>query len=108
MEKPADETRAVARLPNLDIEILHRKRPEEGAEYMSITLRATPSFRAMDEYLNAMGGPMLAMLSPLSWMGMAQAFWQPFLPPVFRDLSLPGVASPPELKPPSESEGNRR
>ena len=36
------ETRAVAALPNLKIEVLHREAPEEGAEYLSITLRATP------------------------------------------------------------------
>lgn len=36
------ETRAVAALPNLNIEVLHRQAPEEGAEYLSITLRATP------------------------------------------------------------------
>lgn len=39
---PADETRAVARLPHLDIEIRHRKLPEEGAELLSISLRGTP------------------------------------------------------------------
>lgn len=108
MEQPADETRAVAKLPNLDIEILHRKRPEEGAEYMSITLRATPSFRAMDDYLTAMGGPMLAMLSPLSWLGMAQAFWQPFLPPALRDFTLPALNPPSVLNSPPESGGSRR
>jgi hypothetical protein len=36
------ETRAVAALPNLNIEIRHREAREEGAEYLSITLRATP------------------------------------------------------------------
>ena len=36
------ETRAVANLPNLNIEIRHREVPEEGAEYLSITMRATP------------------------------------------------------------------
>ena len=39
---PVDETRAVARLPHLEIEIRHRKVPEEGAELLSINLRATP------------------------------------------------------------------
>ena len=37
-----EETRAVAALPNLNIEIRHREDREEGAEYLSITLRATP------------------------------------------------------------------
>ena len=39
------ETRAVANLPNLNIEILHTEAPEEGAEYLSITLRGTPGPR---------------------------------------------------------------
>jgi hypothetical protein len=41
-----DDTRAVARLPNLEIEIRHRKDPEEGAEYLSLSLRATPDLDA--------------------------------------------------------------
>jgi hypothetical protein len=36
------ETRAVANLPNLNIEVLHREAPGEGAEFLSITLRGTP------------------------------------------------------------------
>ena len=46
-----DETKAVARLPNLDIELRHRRVPEEAAEYLSISLRAVPSFRAMEDHL---------------------------------------------------------
>jgi hypothetical protein len=43
---PLDETRATARLPHLDIEIAHRRAPEEGAELLRITLRAAPDFGA--------------------------------------------------------------
>ena len=41
-----DETRAVARLPHLDIEIRHRKVPEEGEELLSVTLRGKPDLDA--------------------------------------------------------------
>ena len=41
-----DETRATARLPNLDIEILHRRPWEGNEEQLVVTLRAVPSFEA--------------------------------------------------------------
>jgi len=41
-----DETRAVARLPHLDVEIRHRRVPEENAELLEISLRAVPSLDA--------------------------------------------------------------
>ena len=64
-----DETRAVASLPNLNIEIVHKEAPQEGAEYLSITLRGTPDLGA------AMG-----LLDPLALLGAA-AFnpWQAWL-----------------------------
>jgi hypothetical protein len=76
-----DETKAVAHLPNLAIEIHHRRAPEEAAEYLSISLRATPSFRAMTEHLDAHA---LQLFNPLNfWLTAfraAQEFWAPFLP----------------------------
>ncbi len=76
-----DETKAVARLPNLDIEIRHRRVPEEAAEYLSISLRATPSFRAMADHLDAHA---MQLFNPLVfWLTAfqaAQEFWAPFLP----------------------------
>lgn len=72
-----DETKATARLPGLDIELKRRVDAQEGAEYVSVTLRATPS-------LDAFAGALQPMALPLalwqSWFAMAQAFWQPFLP----------------------------
>jgi hypothetical protein len=61
------ETRAVARLPQLDIEIHHREAPEEGAEYLSITLRATPDL-----------GAAARLLDPFSLLS-ATAAWNPWL-----------------------------
>lgn len=77
-----DETKAVARLPNLDIEVHRRRVPEEAAEYLSISLRATPSFRAMANHLDAhamqLFNPMAFWLT--SWQA-AQEFWAAFLTP---------------------------
>jgi hypothetical protein len=91
-----DETKAVARLPNLDIEILHRRAPDEGAEYLSISLKATPSFRAMADHLDAHA---LQLFNPLNvWLTALQAvqeFWAPFLlPPRY-------LPAPPEDEPTS-------
>ena len=46
MQADYDDARAVAQLPNLDIEILHRRPWRGDGEMLSITLRATPSFDA--------------------------------------------------------------
>lgn len=84
-----NEAKAVARLPTLDIEIRHRRAPEEAAEYLSISLRATPSFRAMADHLDAHA---LLLFNPLNfWLTAfqaAQEFWAPFLP-VARYLPAP-------------------
>lgn len=62
-----EETRAVATLPHLDIEIHHRRAPEEGAEYLSITLRATPDL-----------GTAGRMIDPFRLLA-ATAAWNPWL-----------------------------
>jgi hypothetical protein len=89
-----DETKAVARLPNLDIEIHHRQAPEEAAEYLSISLRATPSFRAMADHLDVHA---VQLFNPLMfWLAAfqaAQEFWAPFLP-VPRFLPAPSDDKP--------------
>jgi hypothetical protein len=41
-----NETRAVARLPHLDIELHHRRSSEEGYEMLSVTLRGRPDLDA--------------------------------------------------------------
>jgi hypothetical protein len=66
-----DTTRATARLPGLDIEILHRRSP--GAEQISVHLQATPSFDAFGRFFeNA---------NPFAfWAEAARLMWLPFLP----------------------------
>ena len=75
---PTEETRAIARLPGLDIEIVHR-RPQGGSgEAIGIMLHAMPSFDALSR----------AMFQPnplLLWAEVTQAMWSAwfgaFLPP---------------------------
>ena len=77
-----DETIARAELPNLDIEIMHRRLPDEQAEYLAISLRATPSFGAVARVLEAGGPPTwpwLAMAPFAVWTRMMQAAWAPWL-----------------------------
>ncbi len=67
-----DETKATARLPNLDIEIIHSRSPAGDAERITISLQAAPSFEAFDRFLDA--------TNPfLFWMRLAQTGWTPWL-----------------------------
>ena len=65
-------TRATARLPGLDIEIMHRRAVEGDAEQISINLRAAPSFEAF--------GRTLELTNPFAfWAQAAQLAWLPWL-----------------------------
>ena len=76
-----DETRAVARLPHLDIEIVHRRLPEQQAEQLAISLRASPSFDAFERHLEAQTPfwPWLALNPFLLWQRMLLQAWRPWL-----------------------------
>ncbi len=63
-----DETRAYARLPGLDIAVLHRGALGMDGAQVVVALRAVPSFRAL-------GRPIGAADPLLLWMGLAQASW---------------------------------
>ena len=80
------ETRAVARLPNLDIEIRHRRPVDDDGELILISLRATPSFEAFGRFLDAS--------TPLVfWMRLMQMAWSPWLvglPMATQGKYLPG------------------
>jgi hypothetical protein len=49
-----DTTRATARLPGLDIEIVHRRSPGGDVEQFSINLQAVPSFEAFGRFVEAL------------------------------------------------------
>jgi hypothetical protein len=66
-----DETRAVARLPHLDIEIRHRKASDESAEYLSVSLRAAPDLKAATSLLDPL--VLLAAWTAFNpWLAWAQ------------------------------------
>jgi hypothetical protein len=84
-------TRAAARLPGLDIEIVHRRSSAADAEQISIHLQATPSFEAF--------GGLFGNVNPWTfWMQAAQLAWLPWVSAA-RVFMLPGdmIQSPPTL-----------
>src|SRR5262249_40156020 len=78
-----DATRATARLPGLDIEIVHRHAVADGAERVYIHLRAAPSFE-----FEAFGRALEAANPFVFWAYAAQLAWQPWLLAA-RALALP-------------------
>jgi hypothetical protein len=67
-----DTTRATARLPGLDIEIIHRRSLNDEAEQLSINLQATPSFEAFGRFLET--------ANPFAfWAQAVQMAWLPWL-----------------------------
>ncbi len=99
-----DETRAVARLPHLDVEIAHRRLPDEGVEQVSIHLRASPSFGVFADYLERRPALWASLaLSPfLVWQETMRAFWAPWVPPA---RALPRAEAQPE---PEERAGSAK
>jgi hypothetical protein len=65
-----DTTRATARLPGLDIEIVHRRAPH--AEQISVHLQAMPSFEAFGRFAES--------ANPFAfWVEAARLAWLPWL-----------------------------
>ena len=67
-----DETRVIARLPRLDIEILHRRPWQGDEEQMVITVRAVPSFGAFARFWEA-ANPLVF------WARLMQVAWSPWI-----------------------------
>jgi hypothetical protein len=85
-------TRATARLPGLNIEIIHRRSLNDEAERLSINLQAMPSFEAFARFLET--------VSPFApWAQALQLAWLPWLN-VARSVSPPSSIAP---KPPKLS-----
>jgi hypothetical protein len=67
-----EPTRAIARLPGLDIEIVHRRSPSGDAEQISIHLQAVPSFEAFGRFVES--------ANPFAfWTQLMQVPWLPWL-----------------------------
>ena len=79
-------TRATARLPGLDIEIIHRRLLNDEAEQISINLQAMPSFEAFGRFLET--------ANPFAlWAQAVQLALLPWLS-VARSVSLPRSIAP--------------
>ena len=76
-------TRATARLPGLDIEIIHRRSVNDEAEQLSINLQAMPSFEAFGRYLET--SKLFAF-----WAQAVQMAWLPWLNAA-RFVTLPSL-----------------
>jgi hypothetical protein len=72
-----DTTRATARLPGLDIEIIHRRSLNDEVEQLSINLQAMPSFEAFGRYLETANPFALCaqavQLACLPWLNVARS-----------------------------------
>jgi hypothetical protein len=67
-----DATRATARLPGLNIEVVHRQSPAGDAEEISIHLQAVPSFEAFGRFLEE--------ANPFAfWLEASRLAWRPWL-----------------------------
>ena len=74
-------TKATARLPGLNIEVVHRQSPDGDSEQISINLQAVPSFEAFGRFLEA--------ANPFAfWVRAGQLAWLPWLE-VVRAAMLP-------------------
>jgi len=71
-ENEIEATKASARLPGLDIEIVHRQSPNSEWEQVSINVRATPSFE--------MVGRSFEVADPFTlWMQAVSLMWMPWM-----------------------------
>jgi hypothetical protein len=98
-ENEIDSTKASARLPGLDIDVIHRQSPGGDWEQISINIRAMPSFEAVGRSFEA--------ADPLAlWLKAAQLMWMPWLLatqtmmlPEGRTRTLPNASSPQQEAP---------
>jgi hypothetical protein len=67
-----DEARVFARLPNLDIAVVHRVARGREGEQVMIALRAVPSLEVVERLIEA-ADPLLF------WMRLTQAAWTSWL-----------------------------
>jgi hypothetical protein len=87
LKNPVVEAKATARLPRLDIEILHRRSPSGDAEQISIVLQAAPSFEAFGQFIQA--------TNPFAfWARAAWLAWSPWLEATRLAVQPPNPALP--------------
>jgi hypothetical protein len=79
-----EETAVIANLPNLEIRVVRRDMPEEGAEMVGVQIKATPSFDAVAADFRRALGPGYAPsalwgVGPLQFWAAAARMWRPWL-----------------------------
>ena len=90
-------TNATARLPGLNIEVVHRRSPDGDSEQISINLQAVPSFEAFGRFLEA--NPFAfwvqaGQLACVPWLEAARAAMLPLsATPVLPKASSDAVSS---------------
>jgi hypothetical protein len=94
-------TKATARLPGLDIEVIHRQSAAGDAEQISIHLQAVPSFEAFGRFLEG-ANPFAfwAQVNRLAWLPWLEAARVAMLP-FSGTRALPKAGS--DVRPPQES-----
>jgi hypothetical protein len=81
-----DATSATARLPGLDIEIMHRRSPDGNSERITINLQAVPSFEAFGRFVES--------ANPFAfWAQTMQMAWLPWVAAA-RAVLPPGLTLP--------------
>jgi hypothetical protein len=82
-----DTTRATARLPGLDVEIVHHRTPDRDGEQILANLQAVPSFEAF--------GRLFESATPFAfWALTVQLAWLPWLAAFQAAAQFPGLAPP--------------
>ncbi len=89
-----DETKIIANLPALDIEITRQHDPDDNARTMTIQMRAGPSFDAAVRFLPPMAATMGVMAAnpAVAWARLMQAAWTPWLGMMRPFVGLWGLA----------------
>jgi hypothetical protein len=82
-----DTTTARARLPGLDIDVVHSRSPDGESEQISITLKAMPSFQAFGRALEA--------ANPFAfWVTTMRLAWLPWLEAARSVMQPPSLPAP--------------
>jgi len=102
--REVETTKATARLPGLEIEIVHRPAVGGDGEQLSIHLQAMPSFEAFGRYLET-ANPFafwseMARLAWLPWLEAMRTAMQPWNVPL---LPKPGAEAVRSRHPPASS-----
>jgi hypothetical protein len=87
LNQEVETTTATARLPGLNIEIVHNRSQDGASEQVSITLQAVPSFEAFGRSLNA--------ANPFAfWTEAMRLAWLPWLEAARVMMLPPSLAAP--------------